>query len=195
MAGDVSITFQPPPEHLAKLIERIQSDLRLALPDAVRMAAYYLARSLSASTKASPKKRRLKKRKTGGIAQFPRKQYPHYVDVYDVQGNLRQYYILAGEEKTSKALIIKRSGLAKASWKWMLAALGRAEKAEHAPIKGATSVTKIPDLVNPGWILTNKLGYIESAMKNSGPQAISTAFARAASAGNQALDKKLKRHK
>ena len=193
MAGEVTVPFDPPPEHLAQVIERMQRELRLSLPEAVRMAAYYLARSLGASTKSAPKQRKLKKRTTGGLKDFPRRLFPNYVEIYAANGQIRPFYIRAGQETTSPAIKITRAGLAKSSWLWMLGSLGRPQRAPQAPIAGATSVTKIPDLVNPGWILENKLGYIESAMKHSGARPVATAFARAASAGNKAIDRKIKR--
>lgn len=193
MAGEVTVTFDPPPERLAQVIERAQRELRLSLPEAVRMAAYYLARSLGASTKSAPKTRRLKKRTAGGIREFPRRWFPSYVEIYGANGQLRPHFIRAGNETTDPARTIARRGLAKSSWLWMLSSLGRPQKAPQKPIAGATRVTKIPDLANPGWILENRLHYIESAMKHSGRAPVETAFARAASAGNKAIDRRKKR--
>lgn len=187
---DISITFDPPPSSLSALIDRLQTDMRKSLPDAVRLAAWYLAKSLSASTKASPKKRKLQKNQGRDRKHSP-EYFPNYVTVYRQNGRQYRHFILAGEEETAPIRDIKRSGLAKDSWRWMIGKLGKPARSKNAPIAGAFAVTKIGDESNPAWVLENKLRYIESAVRTSGKRAIQDAFARAARNGNKAIGRRI----
>lgn len=192
MADDsVTVQFEPPPEHLAQLIERIQRDLGKSVEDAVRLAAYYLAQSLGASTKSAPKMRKLRKNH-GSRKGFDAETYPTYIRIYQKDGKIFPYYLKAGTEETDRRRPIRRAGLAKSSWKWMLGKLGRPERAPQAEVAGAVSVTKIGNTFNPGWMLENKLSYIQSAIRHSGRRPIETAFSRAVTAGNRAIDRRRK---
>jgi len=187
MAEGITVKFDPDPSVLSGLIERIQRDTGKSLEDAVRIAAWYLAGSLSASTKTAKKKRGLRKNK-GKEKSRPTWVYPHYVNVYRKDSSIARHYIKVGEETTDPAIVIPKAGLAKSSWKWMLGDLGKPRKAKHGRIAGAVSVRSIGTEKDPAWQMENRLNYIESAIRHSGRAPIETAFQRAINSGNRKID-------
>jgi hypothetical protein len=74
---------------------------------------------------------------------------------------------------------IKKSGLARSSWGWILKQMGKSGAIEQRQIAGTTDVKKIEQVSNGvlqfGISATNRLSYIRKAMKEN----ITTALARA----------------
>jgi hypothetical protein len=74
---------------------------------------------------------------------------------------------------------IKKSGLARSSWGWILKQMGKSGAIEQRQIAGTTDVKKIEQVSNGvlqfGISATNRLSYIRKAMKAN----ITTALARA----------------
>ena len=75
---------------------------------------------------------------------------------------------------------IKKSGLARSSWGWILKQMGKSGAIEQRQIAGTTEVKKVEQVSNGvlqfGIGVTNRLSYIRKAMKAN----ITTALARAA---------------
>jgi len=189
MADELTFKLEPPPKEYEDLIARLQKQLKIGVGEAVRWAAWYLSKSLSSSTKTAPKKRRLLKTKKADIkAGFDASKTPYYVKVYAGDGVAYKHYLKAGAEEFDPDRFISRHGLAGSSWGWMVSDLGRSVPTTQPKMKGATKVTRMGDVWNPGWKLENKIGYIETIMRTSGRRAIETAYARAVKNANNKLD-------
>jgi hypothetical protein len=86
------------------------------------------------------------------------------------------------EAKKSKKLTIKKQGLARSSFTWMMGALGSGGSAQQPEISGVTSVTKGATQAEGSTRLSvkmsNRLKYVLSALKG-GKRDVSTALDRA----------------
>lgn len=191
MADAVLQLDQASSDKFTEMISRVQREMKKALPDAVRIAAAKLAISLGASTKSSGKKRKLRSNK-GDDHRFTTEDYPKFVHVYRRDGTRRRAYILEGHEKDSPWRTIRKPALAKSSWKWMVGELGRAVSAPQPKIPGVTTVARSGTDFDPVFTLTNKLGYIETAVR-LGREPINTVMDRASRALEQRIASSLGR--
>ena len=177
-------------QKLTRLLERLQSELGHGAEETVRWAAYYVAKSMGASMRVAPKQRRIFKN-DGTDPRHPKGAFVGYVWKWDRAGNRRRVWILAGEDQ-ERVRTIRRRGLARASWLWMVPdlAIGMREPAGMPRMRDVSTAT-IQGGKDPAVILSDRLRYVISAAKTSGKQAISTAFSRGATAGLRYLDRRL----
>jgi hypothetical protein len=189
---------------LLRLMQRLQTEATKDALDAVRWTGWYVARSLSASTKVSAKTRRFKENRRG---LDPRHPYPawegFYKDFRVHAGNTRtrggwtaRWYRTGDLDRAAKLRVIKFSGLAKDSWRWMASKLGsriRLTAGRHPrAFQSMMDVRDLPSLIDPAVLLTNRVHYILAAMRTGGRLSVDSAMQRGATAGLRYLDSKIK---
>lgn len=196
-----AITIRPQPGDMAKLAEymrRLRDELHLSEEKSVMYAANWVLRSLAAGTRKAPKRRKLlpnpgKASRAGKDLQFNSARFPYRVEVWGRDGVADWVYIPRGETRTHKAIPIKRAGLAASSWRWMLPEIGQAMGSTLVkPMAGVTSVAVVKGS-DPSVTMTNRLDYIERAVRLGGKGDIGAAFGRAADAGFKYLAKRAER--
>jgi hypothetical protein len=189
--GDLDIKF--PERDLAAMsaqILRAQKELGKPVEDAVRMAAYYLAKSAGTRTKAAPKTRRaLVNRKKRG--RFKAERYPYYRKVWKKGrdgGPKNTFKFYLKDRSDSQYEKIARSGLAKKSWMWMLPMI------RGGGSNFAAQVERRRSGLNIEIEMSNKLPYIEHALRRKdGDILLMEALGKASRAMAKAIDHKMKR--
>lgn len=163
---------------------------------AVRIGTIALVRSMQASSKMSPRRRKVR------VSQTARRKRTHGNRIFIAQGMNRQtggvknIVIFAqnlSAAKQSPKATIKKWGLARASWGWGLRKL-YGESTNGRPgltmPAGTIEAEKLVDRED-GYaqvIITNKLNYIAKALVGGRGPAVSTAYARAAGAMKGRID-------
>lgn len=210
MSTGADISIIVPAEDLRRFssaIIRLVNDLKMSEGDAVKWGAFTVARSLRASTRKSPKKRKVE-RNPGDVPQMSPERFPHYVKryVYTKNGKLREtedgvpflrVYLKDSEEAGPK-VTIKRSGLGKASWGWAVQDIGRRLGGPTGSnlngLRWLASGEFRDNPLNPSVLITNRVRYIMDAMDGEGSaKPFNTAFARAASAMEKHIERKLQK--
>jgi len=199
MPGEVTIQFAPGDvDRAVALMQRFQAETHKPIEDTLRWMAWLVLSSVGASTKSAPKTRKLYKNR-GNSVKYKPGEFPHYVKYWVRYGtrsgapHQEPRYIKAGEEQTSEYRLIKRAGLAKASWMWGLADIGKRATPPQPRIPGVMTVEQLRSALDPAVIMTNRLSYIMRAMRGSGPRAISGAMDRAVRRGEHILEQRLGR--
>lgn len=189
MAADVTLHFEAGDiERIKALFARFQRETGKDMQDAVRWMSYYVLASVSASTSQAPKKRKVYA--NPGTKAWPQRDFPWYVDVWK-RGKVSEFYIPRDEGRDAKIRTIKRRGLAKSSWLWASADLGKRVKTPQPRMAGVASGVFKQSALDPKAIITNRLEYLMKALKGSGPQAINSAMTRAANRAEANLEKRL----
>jgi hypothetical protein len=157
---------------VARLFDSLKDDFGKSAQQAIVTTGYYVARAFSAKTRQSPKRRRLHKTTVGtpGLSELATRAgispkqavgwFGRYVERYS-RGELVNRFI-ARDEDPEKSIVIKRSGLAKKSWLWMLPGI-RSGSVEGQQV----SVRRVGDAYNPGIVLHDKLPYATQALRSS----------------------------
>ena len=176
-------------------MRRAESLLGKSTPQAVKFAAWSVAKSLGASTRVSKPYRPYKAVETSrkGTKKFSVTSYKRGgKNTFDV------YAPSVAALKKMPQVRIGNKGLAKGSWMWGIRALGSVSGSEKGISKGAKryaarwmDVAKQLRGSNPSVTITNKLGYVIDALRG-GPQAVSTAMARGARQMAHIIDVKAK---
>ena len=185
---DVEIKF--PEKDLKAMqdaIARSVGELGKPVEDAIRQAAYYLARSARKRTAVSPKKRRAYTNKDN-TGRWNKNRYPYYREVWKKEGNKKgpetamKWYLSDKTDSTHE--VIKRSGLAKKSWGWMLPMI------RYGGSNFASEVNKSKSGLSATIEMANKLPYIKSALKESeGAILLNEAMGVAARQMEKAIDR------
>lgn len=174
---------------IAKQIHRAQDDLGKDIESAVIWAAYYLARSAGAATAKSATTRKTLPA-PGGNPDFPKRIFPYYREIWKQPGGPTDTYRWYLREKQSDAKKrIKRSGLAKRSWRWMLPAI------KYAGFDNfAVEVNKTGRAFSIEIEMANKLSYIRHALKSGqdGEPLLREALGKAASQMEKAIERRQK---
>lgn len=173
-------------EGIQKQIKRAQGPLRKSKVDALTMAGYYLARSAAARTKIAPKKRKDEKN-TSKEGRWNSDRYPYYREIW-VKGpsDVTKWYVF--DKAATEFKEIKNSGLAKKSWRWMLAWMRKGGS------NFSSSVERRISAFQAEIELSNKLPYIMHALKSTDQrQILSEAVNKATNAMTKSIDQKLKR--
>lgn len=147
---------------MQRAIEKSASKLNKPIDDAISQAAYYLARSARSRTKTAPKKRRayVNKEKRG---RWNKNRFPFYREVWRKDGSKKgpetaqKWYLKSKTDMAYEA--IKRAGLAKKSWGWMMPMV------KYGGSNFASEVNRSKSGLNLSVELANKLPYIKSALK------------------------------
>lgn len=195
MIDNMTIAFAPGDiRDLQRQMRRAESLLGKDTGQAVKFAAWAVARSLGASTKVSKKYRPYKAETT------TRKNTKKFAVTSHRRGGANTFPVYApsvAELKRTPYVRIGNKGLAKGSWMWGIGALG--------PIKGSgagvgksakryarrwVDVGKQLRGNNPTVTIVNKLGYIADALRG-GPQDVTTAMARGARQMAKIIDDKI----
>ena len=195
MIDNMTIAFAPGDiRDLQRQMRRAESVLGKDTGQAVKFAAWAVARSLGASTRVSKKYRQYKAEST------TRKRVKKFAVTSHRRGGANTFPVYApsvAELKRTPYVRIGNKGLAKGSWMWGIGALG--------PIKGSgAGVGKSAKRYAQKWInvgkqlrgnnptvtIHNRLGYILDALRG-GPQDVSTAMARGARAMARIIDDKI----
>ena len=159
-----------------KAIDRVALETKKSGKDAVIQAAIRVVRSLQARSKPG--------RKAGGRGKKLRKiiRNPDYDEGLplekDYVGGGAQFLIVAYTQKSKNPNLIptnnrddprrkiKRAGLMKSSWGWMLKDLGRSTSTKHGKRPGVVTVRKDLSGFEPNILLHNRLKYLTLARPN-----------------------------
>ena len=194
MIDNMTIAFAPGDiRDLQRQMRRAESVLGKDTGQAVKFAAWAVARSLGASTRVAKQYRPYKAEST------TRKRVKKFAVTSHRRGGTNTFPVYApsvAELKRTPYVRIGNKGLAKGSWMWGIGALG--------PIKGSgagvgksakryarrwVDVGKQLRGINPTVTIRNKLGYIVDALRG-GPQDVTTAMARGARQMEKIIDDK-----
>jgi len=194
MIDNMTIAFAPGDiRDLQRQMRRAESVLGKDTGQAVKFAAWAVARSLGASTKVSKKYRPYKAEAT------TRKQVKKFIITSHRRGGANTFPVYApsvAELKRTPAVRIGNKGLAKGSWMWGIRALGSVAGSGAGVGKSAKryaqrwiDVGKQLRGNNPTVTIRNRLGYILDALRG-GPQDVTTAMARGARQMEKIIDAK-----
>lgn len=187
-----ALTIQADPRTQAKLdtlLARLQSELHQGAEEATRWGAYYLLRSLSASTRKAPAKLPFRQAETGTPEAA---RFAGYVLRYSDGKQRRRYVPIGGNIEAARRN--PRAGLAKQSWLWAIGDLGL-RGAGTSRLKRPVDAMKATSQagMNPEVRVENRLRYILSAVRYEGRRGIETAIDRATTAGLRYLDRRARR--
>lgn len=188
MAADLQFSLEAQQADIARLAalgERYQRMTGKTAFEALKWMGWRLAGALAASTPKAPKKRKLE-RNPGDDPEFPVGGFPNYVE-YFAGGKPKRHFVKAGDKTSDPWLTIKRAGLAKRSWRWMVGKLGRGGGDVVGVSSAIATVTEFKEFFNPGVVLENKLRYMDTILRRSGKQSVDTAFQRAVGAGEHRM--------
>lgn len=188
------VTILDPAAGLAKLdrfMARLQSELHKSAEETVKWAAWYVARSLGASTKRAPKRLKLEAN-PGDSPEHAEALFPFFVTRYRRGLPFRSWVRSDGNKE--RATRNPRAGLAAQSWLWAIADVGR-------PVGGAAGLRRPAGAVagtyaggmNPSVTIANRLRYIVAAVRQGGRRGVETAVDRGAAAGIHYLDRKVQK--
>lgn len=196
---------------LFRQMDRAQRSIGMSMGQAVRTAATAVAASIGASTRVAPKHRDF--RETGqwsGNRKFDEKRGRFFVnrefEVTSLQGGVRKDFRIWAKDKSAakrdKRVIIGRRGLAKMAWRSAAASAGLALRGIGTQGASGSARRKGDQLSygrgvyrgdNPEAHLVSRVEYAAAALQG-GPQAVETAFARAArNMERQITDKAVKK--
>lgn len=178
-------------------MDRLITELGVAPEDAVRLGTIALLKSLRASTRRAPARRKVmvarsaRNRRVNGQRIFK-------VDLYDRSTDAKiTRSIFAGslaEAKRSPLANIRYAGAARASWGWAMQKLfgsGRPNVKFNEP-SGVISTTKRGRGRSYEIEISNNLDYVSKAFNQGRGPAVSTAMARAASTLRGRIEQRLK---
>lgn len=178
---------------LQRQMRRAESELGKSTPQAVKFAAWAVARSLGASTRVAKKYRPYK------AASTTRKRVKKFIVTSHRRGGANTFPVYApsvAELKRTPYVRIGNKGLAKGSWMWGIRALGSVAGSGAGVGKSAKryaqkwiDVAKQLRGSNPTVTIRNRLGYILDALRG-GPQDVTTAMARGARQMEKIIDAK-----
>lgn len=173
-------------KRMAAQIERAQIQLGKTLEESLVWAGLLLARGAGARTLKAPKKRKTE-RNDGSDEKFKKKVFPYFRTVWK-KGPEETYKFYLKDRSDSRHLEIKKSGLARQSWLWMVPWI------KGAGGKGfASEVTKKKAAFDIEIEMANLLGYITKALKISDGQVLlSEALGKTASRMEKLIDNKLR---
>lgn len=173
-------------KRMATQIERAQIQLGKTLEESLVWAGLLLARGAAARTTASPKKRKTE-RNDGSDKKFNPKIFPYFRTVWK-NGPEDTYKWHMKDRSDSRFQEIKKSGLAKKSWIWMIPWI------KGAGGKGfASEVNKKKAMFDVEIEMANMLGYISKALKVSDGQVLlNEALGKTASRMEKLIDNKLR---
>lgn len=194
MIDDMTIAFAPGDiRDLQRQMRRAESVLGKDTGQAVKFAAWAVARSLGASTKVAKKYRPYKAEAT------TRKREKKFIVTSHRRGGANTFPVYApsvAELKRTPYVRIGNQGLAKGSWMWGIRALGSVSGSGAGVGKSAKRYAKQWIDVgkqlrgnNPTVTIRNRLGYILDALRG-GPQDVTTAMARGARQMAKIIDAK-----
>lgn len=189
MSDPVTLQGDPAAQaKLARLLTRLQVEMGHGGEESVKWAAWYVAKSLGASTRKAPKRLPLK-RNDGSDPTHSAERYPYYVIHYR-RGQPTRRYVAATEDQ-EKARRNPRAGLAAQSWAWAVGDIGKpvGRSGLRRPAGAVQGTYKAG--IDPTVTLANKLRYIVSAVRTGGARGIETAMGRGATAGLRYLDRRL----
>lgn len=210
MSASIQLKFDP--ADVAALQAQMERRVRIlgdSPADAVRIGTIALLRSMQASTKVAPRRRKVTREyltvvnTSTGKSRRRRIKHSYVAEGLDTRtGSPMRIPIRAwslAEAKMHPRARIKRWGLAKASWGWAMqqlfgGSIGGA-RADLPRPASAIETSKMIDRVT-GYaeaIITNRLGYISRALSGGRGPAVSTAMARAAATMRSRIDQAVKR--
>lgn len=178
-------------------MDRLITELGLAPEDAVRLGTIALLKSIRASTRRAPERRKVmvsrsaRNRRVNGQRIFKVELYDRSTDSKTTRS------IFAGslaEAKRSPLANIRYAGLARASWGWSMQKLfgsGRPNVKFQEPA-GVVSTTKRGRGRSYEIEISNNLDYVSKAFNQGRGPAVSTAMARAASTLRGRIEQRLK---
>ena len=188
-----ALTIQADPRSQAKLdtlLARLQSEMGKGAEEATKWGAYYLLRSLGASTRKAPARLPFRPA-TPGTPEAAR--FAGYVVRYRDGKQRRQYLPIGADIEAARRN--RRAGLARQSWAWAIGDLGRRSSGGSTGLRrpqGAIAATSRSGMT-PEVRIENRLRYILSAVRYEGKRGIETALDRATTAGIRYLDRRLQR--
>ena len=180
-----------PEQDLRSLQSAVNRAIRVGkrdLKSALVQAGVFLARSASAATKSAPRKRRAYANK-GEDSRFPRSRFPYYREVWrSGPEDTFNWYLKTKTEPEFET--VKRAGLAKKSWYWMIPGIrGRgggnfAQDVEHRESALDYEIE-----------MSNKLPYIRHALKTNddGSLLLLQALGKAARQMERDTDRRMER--
>lgn len=198
-----ALSIQFDPQDMAdfdRQMHRRAEALGAAPEEAIRIGTIALLKSMRASTKISPKRRKVR-RPTDRAAKKTRYKGNRLFIAEGMDretGGIRKIQIwapdLAAAKIHPKARIVK-SGLAKNSWGWAMHALfqARSGSTDMFGQESAMAVSKFVDR-QTGYaeaVVENKLGYITKALQGGRGPAVSTAMGRAARSMREVINQKI----
>ena len=174
-------------KRMAAQIERAQLKLGKSLEQSLVWAGLLLARGAAARTATAPKKRKTE-RNTNDDKKFPAKVFPFFRTVWkDGPENAIKWYMKSRSD--NRFLDIKRAGVAKKSWIWMIPWI----KGQGGRTK-ASEVNKKISAFDVEIEMANMLKYIQHALKVSdGNLLLNEALGKTASRMEKIIDDKLRK--
>jgi len=187
---------------LYRLMEQAERDLRKTPGEAIRWAAWSLARTLGTSTKVAKKSRPLKKVPGKPLRALGESTPSQVFEVTSWRsGQKKTFRIRSANVSTAKKdrrVRIGNRGMAKAAWMWGIKALGSggsgmgfATGPAQRRAGAEMHVTKRLTGNDPYVRIENRLRYAQDAFKSSGPQTVDTAVRRAADMMEKVIRAKL----
>ena len=197
MIDNMTIAFAPGDiRDLQRQMRRAESVLGKDTGQAVKFAAWAVARSLGASTRVAKQYRPYKAEAT------TRKKVKKFVVTSHRRGGANTFPVYAPSVAALKKMPqvrIGNKGLAKGSWMWGIRALGSVAGSGAGVGKSAKryaqrwiDVGKQLRGNNPTVTIHNRLSYILNALRG-GPQDVTTAMARGARQMEKIIDAKAKK--
>ena len=180
-----------PEQDLRQLQSAINRSIRVGKRDiksALIQAGVYLARSASAATNKEPKKRRAYVNKNDD-KRFPRRVFPFFRNVWR-KGPDDTFRWYVKTKSDPEYLSVKRAGLAKKSWYWMIPSIRR-----RGGGNWAQEVNHRERGIDYEIEMSNKLSYIRKALKtgDDGNLLLMQALGKATRQLDKDTDRRLKR--
>jgi len=176
-----AVTISMPAADVARVqaqMRRLETEVGKSASDALRFAAWAMARSLAGSTKIAPKMRRVVKNPDGRAGKDGRVAK---VGMMVYRGDRQVFQPL--RDASDPRRNIRRRGLAKAAWMWGIKALGKGGGAMASGVadiaKRNMAVTKRMTGADMFVKFEDRLPYASRAFK-AGEKPTATAAARAA---------------
>jgi hypothetical protein len=175
-------------------IARAMRSFNKSAGEALRWAAWNVARSLGTSTKVAPKHRPIVEKGARILDRAKR-----YEVTSEKKGRTRKFTIYAANKNEAKKhpfAVIGNRGLAKASWMWGVSKLGRGAtwgSVRSSARKRAKNNSQVEQKLSGTDMyvkIVNSLPYAQDAL-NGGPNDVNTAMARGMRAMTKAMDAKL----
>lgn len=182
----IGLTIQPAPGEIDRVSETIQKwagKMRVDMQEATLQAASFIAYSAGGATVKSKKWRKvIKNPLRGQVTNKGKRWWSKFVAIREYAGGVTAsgvtaqsiaYIPIDQESKRiankSTAAFIRRSGLAKSSWMWMVGAMRRNASSDLGLRQKAgtlVSVRQGNDPQNPTVTMNNKLKYVAFALKS-----------------------------
>lgn len=182
---------------------RLQTELKMAPEDAVRVGAVAALKSMQASTRKSKPRRKVTQERTEVFNIYTRKgrmakvRNSYVSEKWLKDGNVQRIEIFASslaEAKKSPLVRIQYSGLARASWGWAMQRLFNKGGSSNVrkPYRPFLETSASGRGQDYGIDINNTLDYISRAMQGGRGPAVSTALGRASRAMKGRIDQRLK---